>query len=164
MLPVFAAEGYTDPMAKQSTIRVLVENRRARHEYQITDTLEAGLSLLGSEVKSIRAGQANLAEAYVTLRKSGAWLVRAHISPYEQANSFNHEPRRDRQLLLNGHELSRLRKATAIKGLTIVPLKLVLKGSLIKLNIGIGRGKKQHDKRHALKEQQQKREMDRGRR
>lgn len=151
-------------MSKPSAERVLVENRRARHEYAISDTLEAGLALLGSEVKSIRAGQANLAEAYVTLRSSGAWLLGAHISPYEQANQFNHEPRRDRQLLLHHHELKRLKKATAIKGMTVVPLKLVLKGSLIKLHIGLGKGRKQHDKRHALKEQQQKREMDRGRR
>lgn len=146
-------------MADKKATRSLVENRRARHDYELTDRFEAGISLLGSEVKSLRAGHGNLREAFVRLRDDGAWLMQCHISPYEQANINNHEPTRPRRLLLHAHELSKLRKATAEKGMTLVPTKLYLKGSKIKLEIAIGRGKKSHDKRHSLKERDARREM-----
>lgn len=144
--------------------RLLVDNRKARHDYTLTDTFEAGISLLGSEVKSLRAGNANLREAFVVLKDNGAWLVNCHISPYTQANVFNHEPTRKRQLLLHRHELSKLRKATTEKGMTVVPTKLYLKGSRVKLEVAVGRGKKLHDKRHDLKAKQAKREMERAQR
>ena len=140
---------------KAPAVRTLVENRKARHDYELSDRFEAGLALLGSEVKSLRAGKGNLAEAYVTLKKSGAWLMDAHISPYLQANQFNHEPTRPRQLLLHQHELQKLRKALHQKGMTIVPLKLYLKGSRLKLEIAIGKGRKSHDKRHIAHAQPQ---------
>ena len=140
-------------------IKQLVDNRRARHDYDLGDRFEAGIALVGSEVKSLRAGKGNLQEAYVAVRPDGAWLVDAHISPYRQANQFNHEPRRTRRLLLHHHEISKLRKATAIKGMTIVPLKLYLKGSMVKLEIAVGKGRRQHDKRHAIKEREAKRDI-----
>ena len=140
-------------------IRDLVVNRRARHDYLLTDHFEAGVALLGSEVKSLRSGQANLQESFVAVRAAGAFLVNCHISHYTEANRENHIVRRERQLLLHSHELSKLRKATTIKGMTVVPVRFYLKGSRIKLEIAIGQGKKHHDKRASLKEQQAKREM-----
>ena len=149
---------------KAEAERLLVENRKARHDYELTDRFEAGVALRGSEVKSLRAGNANLREAFIVLKSDGAWLTGCHIAAYEQANQFNHEPTRRRQLLLHHHELAKLRKAIAVKGMTLVPTKLYLKGSRVKLEIAIGRGRKQHDKRHALKAQDAKREIDRARR
>ena len=150
-------------MAKPAD-RTLVDNRRARHDYDLTDRFEAGISLVGSEVKSLRAAQGNLREAYVRVKADGAWLMGCHISPYEQANINNHEPVRPRRLLLHHHELNKLRKAAGEKGMTLVPTRLYLKGSLIKLEVAIGRGRKGQDKRQALKARDAKREIDRHRR
>lgn len=147
----------------ETRIKDLVVNRRARHEYELHDTMEAGLALLGSEVKSLRAGKGNLQEAYVALQPDGVWLLQCHISPYSHANRQNHEPMRPRRLLLHQHEIQKLRKATAEKGFTVVPLRLYLKGSLVKVEIAVARGKKLHDKRHALKERDARREMERHR-
>lgn len=152
------------PTRKTPAIRVLIENRRARHDYQLLDTFEAGVSLLGSEVKSIRQGNANLAEAYIRLGDDGAWLVGCHISPYREANRENHEPRRNRRLLLHSHELAKLDRGTKQKGMTIVPVKLYLNGSRIKLEISLARGKQHQDRRQDLKERDAKREMERARR
>jgi SsrA-binding protein len=146
-----------------TAIRLLAENRKARHNFELNDRFEAGLSLLGTEVKSLRGGKGNIAEAWVQLKRNGAWLMGAHIAHYTEAHQFNHEPTRPRQLLLHAHELQKLRKATHVKGHTIVPIKLYIKGSLIKLEIAIGKGRKSHDKRHALKAKDAKREMDRAR-
>lgn len=139
--------------------RDLIVNRRARHDYTLSDTIEAGISLRGSEVKSLRAGKANLLEAFVRIDRRGAWLVGCHISPYTEANQLNHEPMRERQLLVHGHELSRLAKATRDTGVTIVPTRIYLKGSLVKVEIAVAKGKKLHDKRHALKERQAARDL-----
>lgn len=144
-------------------VRDLVTNRRARFDYQLEDRFEAGLSLVGSEVKSLRAGRANLQEAWIRLDDDGAWLIGCHISPYAEANRFNHEPLRERRLLLRTPELAKLRKATAERGRTIVPVRLYLKGSWVKVEIAVGVGKKQHDKRASLKERDARREMDRHR-
>ena len=143
--------------------KTLVEHRRARFEYTLHDEFEAGISLLGSEVKSIRAGQANLAQAYIRLQDGSAFLMGCHISPYEQANRNNHEPMRARRLLLKRNELEKLRKGLQQKGMTIVPLKLYLKGSLIKLSLALAKGKNLYDKRESLKAKDQKRDMDRRR-
>ena len=141
----------------------IVVNRKARHSYEIFDTFEAGLSLLGSEVKSLRGGRANLQEAYVRLDRDGnAELLGCHISPYEAANRNNHEPLRPRRLLLHNHELSKIRKATRERGMTIVPLRMYFKGSRVKLEIGLAKGKKSHDKRHDLKARDAKRDAQRG--
>ena len=141
--------------------KVIAENRRARHEYEILDTMEAGMALLGSEVKSLRGARASIAEAYVRFDKREAFLVDAHISPYPQANRNNHEPRRPRKLLLNHTEINRWAKKITEKGLTVVPLKMYFLGPWAKVEIGLVRGRKLHDKRDAMKERDDKREMER---
>lgn len=140
-------------------IKNLVENRKARHEYTILDKFEAGISLLGTEVKSLRMGRGNLKEAFILIKRDGAWLMQCHISHFTQANRQNHDPIRPRQLLLHHHELNKLRKATNEKGMTVVPLRMYLKGHRVKLEIALAKGKKTHDKRQALKERDARREM-----
>ena len=144
-------------------VRVLIEHRRARYEYHLHDVFEAGLVLLGSEVKSLRAGNANIAEAWIGVDDSGAWLHGCHIAPYTEANRLNHEPLRKRRLLLHLNEITKLRKGITQQGMTIVPLRLYLKGSRIKLEIALAKGKKLHDKREAVKERESKREIARDR-
>jgi len=134
-------------------------NRRARHDYAIEQTLEAGLVLTGTEIKSIRAGRANLAEAYARVEHGEAWLIGAHIAPYEQGNRNNHEPTRTRKLLLHRDEIAELVGKVQAKGLTLVPLRLYIKDGLAKLEIGIARGKKSHDKRRTIAERDMRREL-----
>ncbi len=147
-------------MAKPKTkIRNICENRRARREYEILDRLETGMALMGSEVKSMRGGHGNIAEAYVRFKDGEAWLVDAHIPQYPQAGPHNnHEPTRPRKLLMSARELSKWRKKVAERGLTAVPLRLYFNGAWVKLEIGLGRGRKLHDKRAALKERTDRRE------
>ena len=149
--------------SQNSQVKDLVVNRRAGFEYELSDTFEAGLALLGSEVKSLRNGRGNLQEAYVRIQNDEAWLMGCHISPYAQANRNNHEPLRPRKLLLKRAELTKLEKAVGQKGMTIVPKKIYLRGRLIKLEMAIGRGKKLHDKRNSMKERDAKRDMARRR-
>ena len=144
-------------------VKDIVVNRKARHDFFIEDVFEAGIALVGSEVKSLRAGQANLQEAWVRLAPDGAWLVGCHVAPYEQANRNNHEPLRERKLLLNKAELNKLARQTKQRGLTIVPLRIYLKGSYVKVEIALAKGKKLHDKRETAKAREAKRDMDRGR-
>lgn len=144
--------------------RNLVTNRRAKHDYALGEVFEAGLVLQGSEVKSLRAGKANLQEAYVRLDREGATLCGMHISPYAEANRFNHEALRERRLLLSKPELRKLRKETAEKGRTVIPTRVYLKGSWVKVEIAVATGKKLHDKRHSLKEKQAERDMKRHKR
>ena len=141
----------------------LVVNRRAKYDYFVHDRFEAGLALQGSEVKSVCAGKANLQEAHIRLKTNGAWLYGCHISPYLQANRHNHEPLRARQLLLKKPELNKLKRGLSVKGMTIVPLRLYLKGQYIKVEIALCKGKKLHDKRATLKQKEAKREMGRSR-
>jgi SsrA-binding protein len=141
--------------------KTLVSNRRARREYFIEETYEAGLVLKGSEIKSIRAGRANLQDSYVTIRDGEAWLVNSHVSPYKQASIENHEPKRDRKLLLNRREISRLLGKVQAKGYTIVPLRLYLKGNRAKVEIALARGKKLYDKRADLAKRQAQRDIER---
>jgi len=131
--------------------RPLASNRRARHEYEVLETFEAGLMLSGTEVKSARAGQIQLKDSFVELRDGEAFLVGAHISPYSHGNRQNHPPERDRRLLLNRRELDRLFGRTLAKGLTAVPLAVYLKGNWIKLEVALVRGKKVFDKREAAR-------------
>jgi len=142
-------------------VKVVATNRKARHEYLILETLEAGLELQGSEIKSIRAGQISLAEAYVRVDEDQAWLVEAHIAPYIQANRYNHDPRRPRRLLLHKDEIRKLWDIVRQKGVTIVPLRVYLKQGRAKLEIAVARGKKLYDKRAAIAERDAKREIDR---
>jgi SsrA-binding protein len=138
-------------------------NRRAKHDFFIHDRFEAGLALQGSEVKSIRAGKANLQEAHIRFQNTSAWLYGCHVSPYLQANRNNHDPVRPRQLLLKKPELNKIRRGLAEKGMTVVPLRLYLKGQYIKVEIALVKGKKLHDKRATLKQKEAKKEMARRR-
>lgn len=142
-------------------IKVVASNRKASHEYFLLDQYEAGLVLQGSEIKSIRAGQMSLAEAYVSVNNGEAWLVDAHIAPYTQAARYNHEPRRPRKLLLNRKELAELERAVRQKGVTIVPLRVYLKEGRAKLEIALARGKKLYDKRESIARRDAEREMER---
>src|SRR5262245_42706250 len=148
----------------ESSERVVAQNRRARHDYEILDTLEAGIVLTGTEVKSLRTGKASLAEAYATVDNDEAWVRQLHIPPYEQGNRWNLDPVRPRKLLLHRHEIETLNEAVSQKGHTLIPLRLYFSGGLAKLLIGVARGRKTHDKRHAIAERDARREMDRARR
>lgn len=139
--------------------RTICENRRARHEYHILDTMEVGIVLSGSEVKSLRAGRAHLTDAYIRIENGEMWLVNAHIALYEQANRYNHESRATRKLLAKRTEIDTWHRKIREKGLTGVPLRLYFKGSWVKAKVALVKGKAEHDKRHALREQQDKREM-----
>jgi len=147
-------------MAPASEDRVVATNRRARHEYEILETLEAGLVLQGTEVKSLRDGGVSFKDSYATVRNGEAWLRGCHISPYSHGTDANHEPERDRKLLLHKREITRIVGKTAEKGLTVVPLKVYFKRGRIKIELGLARGKKLHDKRSALRERETRREME----
>jgi SsrA-binding protein len=136
-------------------------NRRARHDYAVEETLEAGLVLTGTEIKSIRAGRVNLAEAYARVEHGEAWLIGAHIAPYEQGNRNNHEPLRTRKLLLHRDQIAELIGRVTSKGFTLVPLRLYIKDGRAKLEIGVARGKKTHDKRRTIAERDARRELER---
>ncbi|WP_206419756.1 SsrA-binding protein SmpB [Minwuia thermotolerans] len=142
--------------------RVVAENRKARHNYFIEDTMEAGLVLTGTEVKSLRAGRANIAESYASPEGGELWLINAHIPEYKQGNRNNHEPRRPRKLLMRSREIGRLIGARQKEGMTLVPLKLYFNDrGIAKLLLGVARGKKQHDKRQAQKDKDWQRQKQR---
>ena len=141
--------------------KTVAVNRRARHEYAVEETLEAGIALTGTEIKSIRAGRVNLAEAYARIERGEAWLIGAHIAPYEQGNRNNHEPTRTRKLLLHRDQISELVGRTQAKGFTLVPLKLYIRNGMAKLEIGVAKGKKAHDKRRTIAERDARREIER---
>ena len=145
-------------MAKKSESE-LVSNRRARHDYEILETIEAGIVLLGTEIKSLRNHGGSLQDAYVTIDKGEAYLKQASIAPYKFGNVFNHEERRDRKLLLHYYEITKLKKSIEQKGLTIIPLAMYLKKGIVKVKLGVDKGKKRHDKRHAIKEREEKRSI-----
>jgi len=140
---------------------IICVNRQARHNYFIDEVFEAGLVLVGSEVKSLRDGKANLVDSYARIHKGEAFLVNAHISAYAGANQFNHEPTRLRKLLLHEREIERLTGKTKERGLTLIPLKLYFKNGRAKVELGLARGKKNYDKRETLKRHEAAREMDR---
>ncbi|HSG85316.1 MAG TPA: SsrA-binding protein SmpB [Candidatus Limnocylindrales bacterium] len=140
--------------------RTIAVNRKARHDYHIEDTIDAGLVLTGTEIKSIRAGKVNLADAYARIDRGEAWLVGAHIAPFESGNRANHEPKRDRKLLLHRDEIDSLLGRTRAKGLTLVPLRLyVSERGHAKVELGLARGKQLHDKRRAIAERDAQREV-----
>jgi SsrA-binding protein len=141
--------------------KTLVSNRRARREYFIEESYEAGLVLTGSEIKSIRSGRANLQDSYVTIRDGEAWLVNSHVSPYKQASQENHEPKRDRKLLLHRRQIDRLVGSIQTKGYTIIPLRIYLKNNRAKVEIALAKGKKLYDKRDDLAKRQAQRDMER---
>ena len=148
-------------MAKETANKTLVENRKARHDYFIEEAMEAGIELVGTEVKSIRAGKANLKDSYAEVRNGEIFIRNMHISHYEQGNQFNVDPLRSRKLLLHKEQINKLVGFTAQKGFTLVPLSLYLKNTKVKVNLGVVKGKKDYDKRDAMLERDAKRDMDR---
>jgi SsrA-binding protein len=150
-------------MARKSEpagIKVIAKNRKARHEYEIFETWEAGLVLMGTEVKALRNGRASLGDAYGEIREGEAWIVKMHIGPYEMGNRENHEPFRRRKMLLTRREIRKIRPKVEEQGLTLVPLKIYFKKGLVKIQIGLGRGKKLHDKRDAKAKKDVQRRID----
>jgi SsrA-binding protein len=146
---------------KKEGVKVLAQNRKARHEYFIEDTYEAGIALMGTEVKSIRAGRLNLKESYVIIKNGEAFLMGMHVSPYEKGNIFNTDPLRTRKLLLNKREIKRLQTGTQQQGYALIPLRAYLKNSLVKVEIALAKGKKLYDKRATEAQRDAKREIDR---
>lgn len=140
--------------------KTIALNRRARHDFTITETFEAGLVLTGTEIKSIRAGKANLSDAYARIERNEAWLIGAHIAPFEQANRYNHEPKRTRKLLLRRAEIDEVMGRAQAKGLTIVPLRLYItaKGKA-KIELGLARGKQLHDRRRDIADRDARRDI-----
>jgi SsrA-binding protein len=143
-------------------VKVVATNRKAKHDYFILDTLEAGIALQGSEIKSLRAGKLSLAQSYVTIKDGReAWLLSAHIAPYDEASRFNHDPLRPRKLLLHKSEIRRLWDMVRQKGLTIVPLRVYLRNGLAKVEIAVVKGKKLYDKRSDIAKRDVEREIER---
>lgn len=149
------------PGKRDRTERSIAENRKARHRYTVLDTLECGIALVGSEVKSLRAGKLSLDESYGRIRDDEVWLVGSDIAEYDKANRMNHDPKRPRKLLLHRREVAKFAAKAREKGLTLVPLKMYFKGSRAKLLLGLCRGKKLHDKREALKKADSERHIQR---
>jgi SsrA-binding protein len=145
----------------QDRIKTIATNRKAYHDYLIEDTFEAGIVLQGSEMKSLRAGQVNLRDSYAAVREGELWLLNVHISPYQQASYQNHDPRRDRKLLMHRREINRLAGKLQEKGLTLIPLQIYLKNGRAKIQLGLGRGKKVYDKRQTLRQRDDQRQMER---
>ncbi|MFM8891709.1 MAG: SsrA-binding protein SmpB [Planctomycetia bacterium] len=169
--PAVAAPKPTQPTGKSASRggkktddkpaeRVVSENRRARHDYEIVDTLECGIALVGSEVKSLRGGRISLEEAYGRVEGDEVWLLGCDIPEYEKANQLNHVPKRRRKLLMHRREIVRFANRALEKGLTLVPLKMYFKEGRVKVLMGIGRGRQEHDKRQKLKAESAKRDIE----
>jgi len=141
--------------------RDVTVNRRARHDYHIEETLEAGIALVGSEVKSLREGKANLKDSYGRVERGEVWLLNAHISPYDPASQFGHDPLRARKLLLHRREINRLGTKVKERGYTLVPLRIYFRNGRAKVEMALAHGKRRHDKRAAIREREVRREMDR---
>ena len=141
--------------------KLLAKNRRAFHDYEVEETIECGVMLVGTEVKSIRAGQFSFSDSYGRIKDGELWLIGLHITPYDHASRSNHEPERERKLLAHGDELYKMERKVREKGYTLIPLDFHLKRGYVKVNIGLCKGKKLHDKRESIKAKDQKRDADR---
>jgi len=150
-----------DKKEQTNGIFIVCQNRKARHDYEIVETIEAGIALLGTEVKSLRGGRANLKDSYARIRKGEAYLFGVHISAYSHASYDNHDPERVRKLLLHRQEIKRLLAKTQERGFSLIPLKIYFKNGKAKVELALGRGKKSYDKRETLKRKQETRELDR---
>ncbi len=155
------AEGRFAIMSKESGIKLIANNKKAYHDYFIEETFEAGIALAGTEVKSLRQGNCSIKEAYVSIEDGEVIIHKMHINPYEKGNIFNKDPLRNRKLLLHRREINKLIGKVKEKGYTIMPLKVYFSKSLVKVEIGIARGKKLYDKRETMKKNDQKREAER---
>ena len=147
-------------MGKEKTSRLIAQNKKAYHDYFIEDTYQAGISLAGTEVKSLRLGKCSLKESFIRIENGSAFIYNMHISPYEQGNIFNKEPLRTRRLLLNKHEINKIAAAVTATGYTVVPLKVYFDHGLVKIDIGIAKGKKLYDKRQTIAKNDQRREAE----
>ena len=145
----------------EDQIKVIVTNRKARHDYEIIDNIEAGLVLMGSETKSLREGKANIGDAYARIKKGEIWITGMHISPYKQAAFENHDPLRDRKVLLRKQEIKKLYRRIEEKGVTLIPLKLYFKNNWAKVELGIARGKRKYDKKETIARRDAERELQR---
>ena len=148
-------------MAKKSGMKLIANNKKAFHDYFIEDTYEAGIALVGTEVKSLRAGKCSVKESFIRVENGEVYIYGMHISPYEKGNIFNKDPLRTRKLLLHKYEINKLLGKTKEKGIAIVPLKVYFKGSLVKVEIGLAKGKKLYDKRQDIAKKDQQREASR---
>ena len=148
-------------MAKKSGMKLIANNKKAYHDYFIEDKYEAGIELFGTEVKSIRMGKCSIKESFIRIEKGQMYIYGMHINPYEKGNIFNKDPLRVRRLLMHRTEISRLDAKMAEKGYTLVPLQVYFKGSLVKVEVGLARGKKLYDKRETIAKKDQKREIER---
>ena len=148
-------------MAKETGAKLIANNKKAYHDFFIDETYEAGIELAGTEVKSLRLGQCSIKESFVSIDKGEVYIIHMHINPYEKGNIFNKDPLRKRKLLLHKTEINKLIGKTKEKGYTVVPLKVYFSGSLVKVEIGLARGKKLYDKRNDLAKKDQKREAER---
>jgi SsrA-binding protein len=148
-------------MAKENGNKTVAENRKARHDYFIEEAMEAGIELVGTEVKSIRAGKANLKDSYAEIRNGEAFVRNMHVSPYEKGNIYNKDPLRDRKLLLHKNEITRLLALSAQQGYTLIPLSLYLKNGIVKVALGVAKGKHNYDKRDDMLEKAAKRDIER---
>jgi SsrA-binding protein len=158
--PAAASKGKSAKKADDKPAeRVVAENRKARHDYEILDTLECGIALVGSEVKSLRGGKMSLDEAYGRVDGAEVWLLGCDIPEYEKANQLNHKPKRPRKLLLHRREITKFAGHAFEKGLTLVPLKAYFKNGRVKVLLGVGRGRKAHDKRQKLKAESARRDI-----
>ena len=142
-------------------MKVVCQNRKAYHDYFIEETVESGVALLGTEVKSLREGKANLKDSYVLIKEREAFLLKCHISPYSHGNILNHDPLRTRKLLMHREEIDRLSSKAATKGYTLIPLKIYFKDSYAKVKIGVAKGKRLYEKREKIKEREAKRAIER---
>ena len=151
-------------MPKKEGIKEIASNRKAFHDYFVLERFEAGIELFGTEVKSIRAGQVNLKDSYCTIREGELFVRGMHVSPYEKGNIFNRDPVRIRRLLMHKREIRKLHEAQKLDGYALIPLSVYFKNGLVKVELGVCKGKKNYDKRQAIAERDAKREMDRARR
>jgi SsrA-binding protein len=149
------------PPAEKPAIKVVAENRRARHEYELLEFYEAGIELSGTEVKSMRQGKANLQDSFARVEDGQMWLYNCHVSPYDHGNRFNHDPVRKRRLLLHKKEIEKIKARMAEKGLTLVPLKMFFKRNWVKVDLALARGKHLYDKRESIAKRDNKRQLDR---
>jgi SsrA-binding protein len=148
-------------MSEKESIKIVSQNKKARHDYEIINTYEAGIVLKGTEVKSIRAGKINISDSYAKIKNGEVWLINAHISEYEKGNYNNHDPLRDRKLLLNKREIRKLISYTQEKGMTLVPLKVYFKKGKAKIELAVAKGKKLYDKREDIAKKDLQREYQR---
>ncbi len=148
-------------MEENAEIKVIVTNRKARYNYEITGNVEAGLVLRGSEVKSLRQGKASLSDAYARVKKGEIWVIGMHIAQYKEATFENHDPLRDRKLLLHKQEIKKLNRQIEEKGVTLIPLKLYFKNNLVKIDLGLAKGKRKYDKKESIAQKDIKRDLER---